>query len=314
MKKTLKTRAFISAIAMLLVSAIVLVSSTFAWFSMARQVEVEKMQLTVTSPEGIQLSANTNAFTTQLTLDDLNPTASTTSRFKADDDHTNHFPKELIPSSSRMASHYGLPNFYQASVSEEGILTASKVALEDSGVLSFDVFLKVSEAQSVYWNRTTVTAVENGNEEVVYATRVALIPCGTSTDPATAKTILACTNGQAQLFEPIAYQHAAEVVAAGNATNGTTARTTYIDAAIPASAKLNVSGTGYVTNNNSYAFGTYANTVANENDNQSAMRLELQPGITRVRVYMWLEGNDVDCMQSIGGSQFDFNLVFSLDA
>ena len=52
MKNTLKKRTFISAIAMLVVSAIVLTSSTFAWFSMAKRVEVETMQLIVIKKDG----------------------------------------------------------------------------------------------------------------------------------------------------------------------------------------------------------------------------------------------------------------------
>ncbi len=312
MKKTLKTRAFISAVAMLVVSAIVLVSSTFAWFSMARQVEVEKMTLTVTSPEGIQLSANTNAFTTQLTLEDLNPTASTTSRFKAIDGHSNHFPKELIPSSSIMQTRSAFPTFYQASVSEDGILTASAVSLANSGVIGFDVYLKVSAPQTVYWNRTTVKAVANGNQEVVYAARVALLPCGSSTDPDQATSILQVKNGDVQLFEPIAYQHAADAVAKGYATNGQKKETKYLNSAITAGNRIDVTGS-YVTDNGSLAFVTSAGTVANENDNQENMKFNLPIGITRVRVYMWMEGNDIDCLQSVGGSQLDFNLVFSLD-
>ena len=61
MKKTIKKRAFVSAIAMLIVSAIVLTSSTFAWFSMSKQATVDSMDLTVSSPEGIQISANASA-------------------------------------------------------------------------------------------------------------------------------------------------------------------------------------------------------------------------------------------------------------
>ncbi len=312
MKKTLKKRTFISAIAMLIVSAIVLTSSTFAWFSMARQVEVEKMQLTVTSPEGIQISANTNAWTTQLSYNDVNPTEDTVSRFKADSDHTNHFPALLAPSSSRLATAGRLPTFFQGAVSEDGTLTATQVNDANGGYVVFDVFLKVSEAQTVYWDKTTVAAVANGNTEVVNSARVALIPCGTSEDPATAKTVLTCAQGDAQLFEPAGYSHNEEVVAAGVISNDEYVKTLYLNNTIAASEKINVAGSGYVTDNPYKVFETYAKTLADEK-NTDGMKLSLLPGITRVRVYMWMEGNDVDCLQSVGGSQFDFNLVFSLD-
>ena len=98
MKKTFKKRAFISAIAMLIVSAIVLTSATYAWFSMAKRVEVESMELNVTSPEGIQISANTSAFTTKLTADEISGT--TTTRFSAYEGNINNIPGTLKPSSS----------------------------------------------------------------------------------------------------------------------------------------------------------------------------------------------------------------------
>ncbi|MCI5592903.1 MAG: hypothetical protein PUG56_01150, partial [Ruminococcus sp.] len=84
MKKTIKKRAFVSAIAMLIVSAIVLTSSTFAWFSMSKQATVDSMDLTVSSPEGIQISANASAWTANLTIDEIfNTDDTTTSRYDA---------------------------------------------------------------------------------------------------------------------------------------------------------------------------------------------------------------------------------------
>ena len=98
MKKTLRRRTFISAIAMLIVSAIVLTSSTFAWFSMAKRVEVAEMELNITSPDGVQLSGNTSAFTTMLTMADLK--GETTARWAAYEGNQNNFPELLSPSSS----------------------------------------------------------------------------------------------------------------------------------------------------------------------------------------------------------------------
>ena len=313
MKNTLRRRTFVSAIAMLIVSAIVLTSSTFAWFSMARQVGVKEMELTVTSPEGVQISANTASWTTQISIDDLNPAEGATGRFQADPDHINYFPKLLRPSSSRLTTANSLPVFFEGSVSETGILSATQKTDATGGYIAFDVYLKVSEPQTIYWDDTKVTMVENGNEEVLYSTRVALIPCGTSEDPATAKTILACPQGSAQMYEPAGYKHLAELIAAGKATDDKYVETRYINREIPASAGVNVSNTGYITSNNTYAFGSNAGVIANEKD-KTGMKFSATKGITRVRVYLWIEGNDIDCLQSVGGAQLKFALNFSLDA
>ena len=101
MKKTIKKRAFVSAIAMLIVSAIVLTLSTFAWFSMSKQATVDSMDLTVSSPEGIQISANASAWTANLTIDEIfNTDETTTSRYDAYEGNANLYPADLIPVSS----------------------------------------------------------------------------------------------------------------------------------------------------------------------------------------------------------------------
>ena len=55
-KKSSAARKLIPAIGMLTVSAMMLSSSTYAWFTMSREVEVKNIQMTATVPEDIQIS------------------------------------------------------------------------------------------------------------------------------------------------------------------------------------------------------------------------------------------------------------------
>lgn len=55
-KKKSVAKKLIPATSMLLVSATMLASSTYAWFTMSREVEVKNIQMTATTPEDIQLS------------------------------------------------------------------------------------------------------------------------------------------------------------------------------------------------------------------------------------------------------------------
>lgn len=52
-------KKLIPAVGMLLASAMALTSSTYAWFTMSREVEVQNIQMTATVPEDIQLSLGT---------------------------------------------------------------------------------------------------------------------------------------------------------------------------------------------------------------------------------------------------------------
>jgi hypothetical protein len=55
-KKNSTARKLVPAAGMLMVSAAMLASSTYAWFTMSREVEVNNIQMTATTPEDIQIS------------------------------------------------------------------------------------------------------------------------------------------------------------------------------------------------------------------------------------------------------------------
>jgi hypothetical protein len=58
-KKSSVTRKVVPAAGMLAISAAMLASSTYAWFTMSREVEVQNIQMTATTPEDIQISLGT---------------------------------------------------------------------------------------------------------------------------------------------------------------------------------------------------------------------------------------------------------------
>ena len=41
---------------------------------------------------------------------------------------------------------------------------------------------------------------------------------------------------------------------------------------------------------------------------------DVAEGITKVRIYMWIEGQDVDCEDHASGSSLTYNLQFSIDS
>ena len=67
----MKKRSLIAAIAMLVVSAIVLTSATFAWFSMGDTVTVTAFDASVTDATGLTISANGTSFRSSVSLSDV---------------------------------------------------------------------------------------------------------------------------------------------------------------------------------------------------------------------------------------------------
>lgn len=315
MKKTIKKRAFISAIAMLIVSAIVLTSSTFAWFSMAKKVEVSSMDLAITSPEGVQISANTDAWTTALTKEDF--TGESGSRFAAKinsgsvaqpDGLTtaqgNHFPELLKPSSSAFTNAAKLPSFFEGSIGENGRATAYAVTDASGAYVVFDLFVQLGASQNVYWGESSVVC--NDNPDVESAMRIALVNCGNG-DKTTATSVLPRNLPDAAvMYETDANNH----TDASGVADGTYVATKYATQAFT-DAMTAGANKNYVD-----VFQVQAPSckIAKDTDALNAnTRFAGVAGVNRVRVYVWMEGNDVDCANDVAGAAIQLNLVLTID-
>ncbi len=80
-------KKLIPAVAMLTTSAVMLSTSTYAWFTMSREVEVQNIQMTATTPEDIQISlGQIYKSDTEITDDEDFSLANSTGWLKADSD------------------------------------------------------------------------------------------------------------------------------------------------------------------------------------------------------------------------------------
>lgn len=307
MKKTLRRRTFISAIAMLIVSAIVLTSSTFAWFSMAKKVEVESMELNITSPDGVQLSANADAFTTKLLLADVK--GESTARWKAYTGNQNNFPELLVPSSSTLFVDKSLPVFYSGSIDDAGKIAATQVMSDvGSGYVAFDLFVKVGADQKVFWSESSITC--DDNPEVISAMRMAVVNCGTVAAKAKAADIQGVVPQNALQNRVAMYAPNADIhTAASGYEDGDDVPNVYIDAPF---ANRTPKGNGSnIMEEDQYSSDPLGTKVLDGNMATEAYFNALT-GINRVRVYLWMEGNDVDCANDVAGATINFNLVFTI--
>ncbi len=321
MKSTLKKRAFVSAIAMLIVSAIVLTSSTFAWFSMSKEAKVESMDLTVSSPEGIQISANASAWTASLTVDEIfdnNPDVAKT-RYSAYTGNNNLYPADLIPVSSAFAaadSATGYVNFFKAALNEAGdratitAVTQTKDGQDGAGLIAFDLFFKVAESKVVKFDESTFS---DGGSLAKTALRVAFtplgnMPIGTPVDQLTAmNTFTAGNTNVIYEIDSLTRSDDAADPSKGNLSAGaktTRGLTSTNNGSAPAAdgiisaTQCTAPVTGkQVTDQTVASTGTFT----------------LNAGITKVRVYIWIEGNDVDCWNSISGDTIAASLIFKID-
>ncbi len=318
LKKNQKTRTFLAAIAMLLLSAIVIATASYAWFTLGRNAMASDLDLKITKQgEGIQISANTNTFTDTLTFEDLNGTATT--GFQAPSEDYNFFPAQVSPSSSKFSLSQ-LPVFFTggidratktlesfASTSDDGVTIYGKSGAETpstgkrAGFYAFDVFINYTategEEAKVKVNQSAITVKDDESDgttaiaEATNAMRIGFVNCGVvesgSTSHATSGTeaIIFASNADARNTTPIASAGVSSTLGDDD---------------------YNVSSAqaGDITIASGY-------DCAVDTGSEDAT-LTLQSGVNRVRVYVWMEGQDAACTDALQSQLVSANLVFSL--
>ena len=243
----MKKRALISAIAMLVVSAIVLTSATFAWFSMGKTVGVDSFNVGVSEADGLLISAYADKdFATKVTLDQIRTAA----------DASTSIPSEGAVVSP--VSSDGSGTFIGGFINEENEL---ETAVADAGsYYAFPVYIKYSgaAAATVNLDGSSVTAGSGSKGTDAYkAVRVA-----------TDKSSYVC---------------------APNSTDGSFKYVPSVGAGEQSFTNVKTS---------------FADTM---------LSFTLQPGqITKVMVYVWLEGTDSSCTDDLAaGGDFNVELKFN---
>lgn len=320
MKRKNKKRAFVVSIIMLLISAIVLTSSTFAWFIMGDKATIEEMDIKLYASEGFQISANATdpSWRQNLTLDNLFNTDDTTAdaTYDAYSGNRNMLPELLIPASSSFNSFgdYGYPNFYRAAVEGDGATEISKVIesnvaedIDKAGIVAFDIFIKTSVDQTIDFSGSEVKEiVADGGEsqQVLSAIRYAFVPMGNDAIGKSASTYQQLQSASASdvtITEADSINRSADAVKAGNATGHKT--TVPVNAAASTTADM----TNVIVNSNTAA---PQGTVYFSDD--ATKTFDLKAGVTKIRVYIWAEGNDVDCRDSIASSELSIAFKFAV--
>lgn len=324
-KKNQKKTSLKSAILVLLLIALLLITSSYAWFTANQTVTVSQLQVNVKASNGLQISADAQSWKTILEKADLE-TAGTAYNVLI-----NQLPADNLEpvsttgnvSAGKMDMFYGVAaandddggNFYISSTKETDVTgTTGKY-------IAFDLFLKVDQDTQVYLSPNSKVTI-NGDTDLGLqnAARIAFVTEGSLTadkDPGDMRA-LALTTGTADIWEPNYDTHTAKGVAAARDTYGVTTGTTNgsqipyfgIKDAIPVNTVPMKQST--TTNPNETYFDSVTtkwHTIATNSANLDFGRLTA--GVTKIRVYMWVEGQDVDCENSASGATINFDLQFT---
>ena len=220
----------------------------------------------------------------------------------------------------------------------------------EKNYIAFDLFLKMDfkateqvPTQLVYFTSSTgIDTYGNANTFIEYAGRMGFVVQGTLPSSSAVDSLRHLKGATAvTIYEPNYDVHTANGLINGAANYGITGYTPqgaseetpytqtgnaqavpyygvkaafqYDDTEDPSAQGYTPSGT-LLSSTDSTKFSPvspdYQTTAANTSTFQF---MSLGPGVTKIRVYMWIEGQDIDCENTASGGNVEFSLGFTLE-
>lgn len=317
-----------SAVLVLLLLLILLITSTYAWFTANRVVSISSIDVHIEAQNGLQISADGVNWKTVLSVDDLK-----TGYTVGETADTNQIPANMEPVSSAGEVVSGKMNMYYGTVSGDAqgdwALTATKETTETKGTegkyVAFDVFLKVDKETSIALGANSKVVFKQDKEDrgLQNAARVAFLQEGNSAENDGQAAFVAQNgaisygeeNSTTYIWEPNQDVHTTSAVRFAKETyNITTSETSA--AAIPYSGiKAPIASSIKLPKTNATDNADYFKAITPTYKTNAVMAqvddaFTLDAGVTKMRIYMWIEGQDVDCENSASGSDVSFLVEF----
>ena len=317
-KKTKRRGNLKYSLLLLLLLAILLVTSTYAWFTANKTVTISELQVNVQAKNGLQISTDAINWKAVLSNDDITGVAY--------EGCINQIPATMEPVSTAGNVTSGNLDLFYGTVNPGGTgeyeLTATKEADATKGTngkyVAYDIYLKVDTPSNLKLT-TASNVLSPTNSGLQNSSRVAFLIQGhaaTGTDATTLYTVNNGTADELHIWEPNNDTHSAAAVQHAFSTYGVTINQTDVQQAYDGiKAQINTGiqlKQANATKNDTYfaRVTPKISTATTFADNQEMFTL--QAGVTKVRIYIWIEGQDLDCENNASGSEAQFNLQFTV--
>ena len=307
-------------------TGIMLATSTYAWFTANKTVSIGTLQVQIEAKNGIQISADGTNWKSIVQKTDLT-SASTT--YKA---AKNQLPNvlEAVSTGGVVNTDGQLPMYYgNIGTNAEGnyILTATKEtdANGTSGkYIAFDLFFKVDKQTDIWITPTSgVKTTDVTDTGIKNASRIAFVVLGNTTAGDTVANIQALNKGTASstyIWEPNYNIHTPAGIANARDVYGKV-DVTADHAILPYSGVIsdiadvdNILLGNATQENDSTKFKDVTITYKTKaNFTHYIPAFKLSNGITKVRIYMWVEGQDVDCENNASNGNISFDLQITTE-
>ena len=342
-KREKRTKKLTSLVLLLFLTIVMLSTATYAWFTSNKTITVSTIDVNVAAKSGLQISADGYTWKTVITNSDL--TNARTGRYSG---AKNQIPAVLEPVSTAgevitnssngtvgfLEMFTGVVEKYSGDASGDFALVSENVTESDGSTgnyIAFDVFLKAEVGAQLYLTSASGVTAKDATPDtgLKNAARVAFVVQGTPTPLASGENlslVQSAVTTDFYLWEPnydthtvhgsTAAQQLYSILEGGNPIPLTGAAIIPYDgisAAFSTQIKLfNANAT-----QNPLNFASITPDITTTAGYGAATTFldafPIQAGITKVRIYMWVEGQDVDCENNASGSDISFNVQLSLN-
>jgi len=321
MKKKKFKRKIRALLLLMFLTSLSLSTATYSWFSTNRIVYISDLNIKVQAQGGIEISTDAKEWNTILNQNDI---------FKANETYsnsTNQLPLTMEPVSTgktvkngKLEMYYG----YTENIENDYILMANKSEeVEGSGedsngkFMAFDVFLKTTNDTNLYLSNESGATYEGENPGIENSVRFAFLVEGNLPETADYETIQNLNNATENttyIWEPNynrhsenAIKHAEEVYGMKISDGNSQILYDGIFANIRKDDKILVEDANASVHPNFFKRVKVDYLTSSEFPTNIEI-FSLKAGITKVRVYIWIEGQDVDCEDSASLGDVSVNL------
>lgn len=322
-----KSRKIIYLLFLLLMTGLLLSTSSYAWFTTNRVVTLDTLNVKVQTEGSLEISVDGINWKASINQDEIISANATYPM------SINQIPNLIDPvSTAGGLNELGLLNMYLGKIISNSngdyILTATKSEEKDSSgdelegkFIAFDIFLKVTDSKVLYLtgdsNITYNGDISVGTEN---AMRGAFIVEGNTLAGDNINNIqsLKTTNSNnVYIWEPNYDVHTSNGVNNARDLYGITtsimnaSRISYDGVIAEINGEDNIVLSDANVNLYPDKFMTVVPKIVTSSDNSTYQELfVLNSGITKLRIYFWLEGQDVDCENN--ASVGDLSIVLKL--
>ena len=312
---------------MLILTAMLMVSSTYAWFSANKEVALEGINAKVVAAEGLQISLDGESWSSKITINQENLAAAVSNNYR--------WPEALTPVSTVGETASGNMNMFYGEVSADGSQLTNAGQESDTATtkyIVFDLYFKNSSSQAtddLQLNAGTKVSIatdgqqNTGLENCVRSSIVLYENTALMTADGTTIRAIAAGTPLVSIWEPNYNKHIAEVVR-NDPDRIPSDSTDFTTLGLKSVGDGTVTGIDVATDpSNEYlgqqktiktdaTVGDATNMTAVDGSTQLKLK---QNSVMKARIYIWLEGQDPDCIDTAStGKSIDIVLGFTKPA